>query len=96
LVTTIVTDAINGTTTILGTDSINYAPAANFNGMDTIIYSICDNESPALCDTAMVVITVEVVNDTPVATNDPVVIDEDESVIVDVQLNLHQQMVAQM
>ena len=87
LVTTIITDASNGTTSILGTDSIDYAPDANFNGQDTIIYSICDNESPALCDTAMVVITVNVVNDKPVATNDPVTINEDETVVIDVQAN---------
>ena len=87
LTTTIITDAINGTTAILANDSINYAPDAQFNGMDTIIYSICDNESPALCDTAMIVITINAVNDKPVATNDPVTINEDESVVVDVQAN---------
>jgi len=70
LVTTIVTAGMNGITMVLANDSINYAPATQFNGQDTIIYSICDNESPALCDTAMIVITIDAVNDKPVATDD--------------------------
>ena len=77
LVTTIITNGINGTATVLGTDSINYAPDANFNGMDTITYSICDNESPALCDTAIIVITIDPVNDTPIIVQPPIVLPED-------------------
>lgn len=35
-----------------------YTPDSSFNGNDTFMYSICDNGSPILCDTAMVVITI--------------------------------------
>ena len=35
-----------------------YTPDSSFNGNDTFTYSICDNGSPILCDTAMVVISI--------------------------------------
>ena len=35
-----------------------YTPPAGFTGDDSFEYTICDNGNPALCDTAVVVITV--------------------------------------
>lgn len=36
--------------------SISYNPAATFTGYDTCYYVLCDNGTPVLCDTAMLVI----------------------------------------
>ncbi len=88
LTTTIIGTSTQGVTpTIENGDSITYTPPLNFNGMDTITYQICDNGSPALCDTAIVVITVDPVNDKPVAVDDAETTDEDIPVTVDVQDN---------
>lgn len=40
------------------TGTIDYVPDSNFFGNDTLTYQICDTGMPALCDTAMVVVTV--------------------------------------
>ncbi|MDQ3110471.1 MAG: gliding motility-associated C-terminal domain-containing protein [Bacteroidota bacterium] len=58
LTTSIYNGPMNGTATLVG-DSIDYTPSTNFSGNDTIIYVICDNGSPSLCDTAMLIITVQ-------------------------------------
>lgn len=39
-------------------DMILFAPDSTFTGNDTCYYSLCDNGTPVLCDTAMVVFTV--------------------------------------
>jgi PKD repeat protein len=38
--------------------SITYTPDSTFSGNDTCYYIICDNGSPSLCDTGMLVVTV--------------------------------------
>lgn len=58
LTTTDVTISVNGTATILNADSIQYTPNTGFTGTDTVWYTICDNGTPALCDTGEVIITV--------------------------------------
>jgi len=87
LTTTVVGPPSNGTVVVVNGDSISYTPDPNFNGMDTLVYSICDNGTPVLCDTDTVIITVNPVNDAPVATVDPASTDEDTPVNVDVQNN---------
>ncbi len=61
----------NGTATVNGDGSITYTPDPNFNGNDTLTYVVCDLgvPLPALCDTAIVVITVDPVNDAPIITD---------------------------
>jgi gliding motility-associated-like protein len=56
----------NGTAIVNANGTITYCPNLNFYGQDTFLYCICDNGTPALCDTAKVVITVLPVNDPPV------------------------------
>ncbi|MCW5909034.1 MAG: PKD domain-containing protein [Chitinophagales bacterium] len=51
-------------------DMILYEPDSSFSGNDTCYYIICDNGTPVLCDTGMVVFTVNVLNLPPVAVND--------------------------
>ena len=60
--------AANGTVTIRPDGTINYQPAANFNGTDTISYQISDGNGGV--STATVTVTVTPVNDAPVAVND--------------------------
>ncbi|TDB61103.1 Ig-like domain-containing protein, partial [Arundinibacter roseus] len=56
------TNPANGTLTVNADGSYVYTPAADFIGSDVFTYTVCDNGTPSLCDTATVFITV-----TPVA-----------------------------
>jgi gliding motility-associated-like protein len=89
LTTTIVNGPTSGATaSVTNDDSISYTPPANFNGNDTIIYSICDDGLPVLCDTDTVFITVTPVNDAPNAVTDFVTLSEDTAnAFIDVQVN---------
>ncbi len=53
-----------GSATVVNGDSLSYSPPANFVGVDTITYMVCDTAIVPLCDTAIVFITVNPVNDT--------------------------------
>ena len=44
---------------LINNGTLTYTPNAGFYGQDTVIYQICDNGMPILCDTAIVIITVE-------------------------------------
>lgn len=62
---TIVLDPIDSTYT--------YTPNPGFVGVDSFTYVICDDGTPPLCDTALVVIKVEdgsPTNDPPIAVDD--------------------------
>ncbi|MEO8761370.1 MAG: Ig-like domain-containing protein, partial [Bacteroidia bacterium] len=52
LTTSIYATIGNGVFTLNGT-SINYTPHSGYIGTDTVIYIICDNGTPSLCDTAI-------------------------------------------
>ena len=60
---------VHGSAVVAG-QMINYTPALNYFGKDTIIYRVCDNGIPSLCASDSVLITVIPVNDAPVAVND--------------------------
>ncbi len=61
-----------------------FTPADNFNGEATISYTVSDG---ALEDEAQVSVTVNPINDAPVANDDSAVTDEDTPVTIDVLLN---------
>ena len=65
--------------------SFDYVPTANYNGPDTFDYEACD--PTARCDSATVTITVDSVNDDPIALPDTATTDEDTPVIIDVLAN---------
>ncbi len=59
----------------------------DFNGTDSFTYEVCDDGTPALCDTAVVNVTVDAVNDAPVANDDSATTPEDTPVAIDVTAN---------
>ncbi|MGB1315386.1 MAG: tandem-95 repeat protein, partial [Chitinophagales bacterium] len=66
---TLSVDAVSG--------DITFLPNPNFCGSDQFTYLICDNGTPALCDSAIVYMTITCVNDTPTISHPPVVVSED-------------------
>ncbi len=71
--------ASNGTTTLNGDNTITYTPNANFNGGDSFTYDIDDGNGGT--DTATVNVTVNPVNDGPVAADDSFVVNEDTALV---------------
>lgn len=57
--------------------AIRYRPDPNFSGQDSFTYEVCDAGAPAKCSTATVNITVNAINDAPVANDDTASVDED-------------------
>lgn len=82
----IITQASNGTATINEDGTLDYEPNEGFEGTDTITYIACNEcEDGPLCDTAIVVIPVTPNNSEtfpPVAEDDNVTTNEDESVLI--------------
>lgn len=72
----------NGTLTDNGNGTLTYTytPTADFNGGDSFTYAIVDEHG--LTSSATASITVEAVNDVPVAGNDTVSVNEDEGVTI--------------
>ena len=49
----------NGTTSVSASGDITYFPTTGFSGKDTLTYTVCDNQTPAKCATALQIITVK-------------------------------------
>lgn len=77
--------ATSGTTTVSTDNIISYTPNANFNGSDSISYTISDSQGGEA--TASVVVTVVSVNDVPVATSDTATTSEDTATTISVLSN---------
>ncbi len=75
----------NGVVTINGDGTLLYNPDNTFAGIDTLIYRICDNVNPALCDTARVII--HILSAPPVAVNDVYTVGFNITVTVPVPAN---------
>ncbi|WP_339064860.1 tandem-95 repeat protein [Teredinibacter turnerae] len=75
----------HGTASVVA-GSIRYIPATNFNGSDSLSYSVTD-AAGLRSNVAIVVINVTGVNDLPVAVNDAASLDEDTQVVVNVLTN---------
>ncbi|MCB9232185.1 MAG: tandem-95 repeat protein, partial [Bacteroidia bacterium] len=64
----------------------NYTPNVGFSGVDSILYQVCDNGVPSLCDSAYILIFVG--NAPPVAVTDSVFFTQDTTnAFIDVQAN---------
>jgi hypothetical protein len=83
--TVTVASAANGTVAINADGTITYTPAANFNGTDTISYTISDGHGGT--STATVTVSVAAVTEAPVAVNDTASTNEDTPVTVAVLTN---------
>jgi VCBS repeat-containing protein len=58
----------NGTLILNSDGSFSYTPDENFHGIDSFTYEVCDLDG--LCDQATVTLTINAVNDVPVAADD--------------------------
>jgi len=65
-----ITPPANGTLILNPDGSYTYTPNPDFNGTDTFEYEVCDDQTPPACDTATVLITIDSVNDAPLAMPD--------------------------
>gem|GEM_PF-2450695 len=68
LTASLVTAPVNGTVVLNADGSFTYTPNANYSGLDSLVYQVCDNGTPSRCDTATMRFTVNAVNDAPVNT----------------------------
>gem|GEM_PF-3543431 len=80
----LLSDVSNGTLALQVDGSFSYTPDANFNGSDSFTYNLSDGFDLV---TGTVNITVNPVNDAPVALDDNAITDEDVAVTVDVLVN---------
>lgn len=64
----------NGTITLVNNEHV-YTPDNNYNGLDSVSYTISDGENDQ--SSAKIIFTVTEVNDYPVATNDTITVTED-------------------
>jgi gliding motility-associated-like protein len=69
----------HGAIEIKADGSFTYTPAADFNGKDTIVTQVCDAGTPlpVQCSSDTIFVTVNPVNDKPVADNETIAINED-------------------
>jgi hypothetical protein len=83
---TIVSSTTNGLAINNGDGNIRYIPFANFNGTDSLTYRVADNTG-ILSNVATVSITVNGVNNAPVAVADSATTDNATPVIINVLAN---------
>lgn len=84
LIATKLTNPSHGTVTFAATGAFTYTPAANYNGSDSFTYSASDGTASA---NATVNITINAVNDPPVANDDTAEVNQHSSVDVPVLTN---------
>lgn len=85
-----VTGPANGTVSLNTDGSYVYTPNSGFTGTDSFTYQVCDNSSPAQCDTGTVTIEVRqntLANDPPFANDDAFITFIDQAVNSDLLAN---------
>ena len=70
LTTTIVSTTSSGTLTLNADGTFTYTPNQGFLGVDSFVYTLCDDGVPPLCDTAIAFIKVTLMNHPPIAIDD--------------------------
>jgi DNA/RNA endonuclease G (NUC1) len=91
-ITTVTTTANTHGSVVLNNGIVTYTPFANYNGPASFTYNVCDNGTTngapdSQCAGATVNITVNSINDNPVAVDDSSITDEDTPVTLDVIAN---------
>ncbi len=78
------TTSQGGSITILSDGSYSYTPPENFNGADSIDYTVTDGE---LTDTGTLTLNVQAVNDAPVAVDDSAQTEQDTVLLSTIDLD---------
>jgi VCBS repeat-containing protein len=81
----LVTNVSHGTLTLNSNGSFTFTPAANYNGTDSFTYKVSDGNLGS--NTVTVSITVNTVNDAPVAVNDSATIAKNGSGVIFILTN---------
>jgi VCBS repeat-containing protein len=81
---TVIGAASNGTVVDNGDGTVTYTPDPDYNGPDSFTYTVSDG---TVTDTATVNVTVDPVNDPPVAVDDGATTNEDTAVVINVLAN---------
>ena len=79
----IVTSPINGTVEVNTDGTVIYTPTLDFNGNDVFTYNVRDDQDQ-VSNIATVNITINDVNDLPVAVDDQITVDEDVQTILNI------------
>ena len=78
----------NGTLTLAADGTFSYTHDGSETIADSFVYEACDDGMPSMCDTATVSITIDPVDDPPVAVDDTATVDEDDpATAIDVLMN---------
>jgi Bacterial Ig domain len=76
-----ITPPAHGTLTLNSNGTFTYTPTAGYIGTDRFVYSVCDNGTPSLCDSAVAIVTMyPLPNQPPVVVKSPLTIAEDSTV----------------
>ena len=81
------TATTNGTLVFNTNGTFTYTPNPDFNGLVSFTYQVCDNGTPILCANGNVFITINPINDPPIAQDDNFLMDEDAVLNGNVALN---------
>ncbi|MGI9543735.1 MAG: tandem-95 repeat protein, partial [Cyclobacteriaceae bacterium] len=82
----VITNVDHGILSINADGSVEYTPEEDYNGLDTFTYTVEDDDG-TVSNIAKVDITIQPINDLPVANDDAANTDEDVAVAIDVLLN---------
>jgi large repetitive protein len=78
---TIAVQPLHGTLVLSGNGNFTYTPNQDYFGQDQFTYNLCDGALIPLCDQAVVTITINPVNDPPIANDDSFSTDENVAII---------------
>jgi len=75
IIVSVITGTVNGILELNTDGTYTYTPDADYHGSDSFVYEVCDTEND--CNQATVNITINSVNDLPIAEDDTISIPED-------------------
>ncbi|MEM8938836.1 MAG: Ig-like domain-containing protein, partial [Bacteroidota bacterium] len=80
--------ATEGTLIMNPDGTYTFIPAENFYGIITFNYKVCDDGTPQMCAQEVVTITVNAINDAPIATPEIITTNEDQQIGGDLSDNV--------